>query len=75
MDTLNQPVKTRFNKRISLWFDLTEKYHKQLYEMDKKDYLKYKNMELKDQARLQKAIYKNPTMIIPGTSSCIINAD
>ena len=43
-------------ERINSWFDFTEKHHSQLYEMDKKDYIKYKNMERKDQSRLQKAI-------------------
>ena len=59
LDSQNGPVKTRFNRRISNWFDLTEKHHKQLYEMDKKDYLKYKEMERQDQIRLQKEISKN----------------
>jgi RNase P subunit RPR2 len=52
----------RFESRISSWFDLTEKYHKQLYELDKPDYLKYKKMERKDQIRLQKAIKSIPNI-------------
>ena len=59
LDTKKDPVKTHFNRKISNWFELTEKHHKQLYEMDKKDYLKYKKMEREDQIRLQKEIYKN----------------
>jgi hypothetical protein len=53
---------TRFESRISKWFDLTEQYHKQLYELDKSDYLKYKKMERKDQLRLQKAIKSVPDL-------------
>ena len=59
LDTQKDPIETRFKRRISNWFDLTENHHKQLYEMDKKDYLKYKNMEHQDQIRLQKTISNN----------------
>ena len=48
-----------FETRISNWFDMTEKYHHQLYEMDKKDYLNYKRMERKDQLALQNDITTN----------------
>lgn len=50
----------RFESRISSWFDFTEQYHKQLYELDKQDYIKYKKMERKDQLRLQKEIQYVP---------------
>lgn len=53
----------RFESRINSWFDLTEQYHKQLYELDKPDYLKYKRMERKDQLRLQKAIKSVPDLV------------
>lgn len=53
----------RFEIRIKSWFDLTEQYHKQLYELDKPDYLKYKRMERKDQLRLQKAIKSVPNLV------------
>ena len=69
LDTKKSPIEIRFKRRISNWFDLTENHHKQLYEMDKKDYLKYKKMERHDQIRLQKAIYKNEKkpVTIPNT--------
>ena len=51
----------RFERRISQWFDLTEGYHRQLYEMDKNEYLKYKKMERQDQLRLQKDIDETAT--------------
>jgi len=74
LDTKNIPIETRFIKKISSWFDLTERHHTQLYEMDKKDYLKYKKMERLDQIRLQKGI--NKTITTPGmTTSCILNDD
>lgn len=64
LETQQEPLETRFKKRISHWYDLTETHHKQLYEMDKKDYLKYKTMERQDQKKLQKEIYKNKKEII-----------
>lgn len=72
LNTQKSPIETRFKKRISNWFDLTEKHNKQLYEMDKTDYLKYKNMERKDQVRLQKAIYENSPVTIPDSvTTCV----
>ena len=66
------PIETRFIKKISSWFDLTQKHHTQLYEMDKNDYLKYKKMERLDQIRLQKDI--NETITTPDTAmSCSVN--
>lgn len=52
-DSLKEPTGTRFDYRLDKWFDLTEKYHTQLYEMDKADYVRYKQMERSDQNRLQ----------------------
>ena len=62
LDTLHYPVTTRFINRTGYWFDLTEKHHRQLYEMDKQDYMDYKNREHEDQARLQKEISKKTKM-------------
>lgn len=73
LDTQKDPIETRFKRRISYWFDLTENHHKQLYEMDKKDYLKNKKMEHQDQIRLQKAINKNekkPVIIPDSVKAC-----
>lgn len=56
LNTQTEKKDKRFESKISHWFDLTEQYHKQLYEMDKVDYMKYKKMERQDQLRLQKAI-------------------
>jgi len=64
-----QSVQDPFKARLNTWFDFTEKYHKQLYEMEKKDYLKYKYKERKDQIRLQKAIF-NATEITSYNEIC-----
>ena len=72
LDTKNTPVEKRFSEKISHWFDLTEKHHKQLYEINKQDYLKYKNREHQDQIRLQKEMYKNNPLPIPeSVTSCL----
>ena len=73
LDTLHYPVTTRFLNRTHYWFDLTEKHHMQLYEIDKKDYLKYKKREHQDQTRLQKEINKQIEMKdTHSLSSCIV---
>lgn len=53
LDTQSLTANKKFTARIDQWFDLTERHHLQLYEMDKKDYLEYKQQERKDQIRLQ----------------------
>ncbi|WP_126453612.1 hypothetical protein [Sulfuriflexus mobilis] len=76
LDTLSTPERGRFEARLNNWFDLTERYHAQLYEMDKKDYLKYKRNERQDQIRMQLAI--NQTSHAQGDSlaangECLMN--
>ena len=56
LDTQSVEKDKRFESRINYWFDLTEKHHKQLYEMDKADYLKFKRREYQDQLRLQEVV-------------------
>lgn len=68
LDTLKIPDEDRFEARINNWFDLTERYHAQLYEMDKKDYLSYKRKERLDQIRLQQAVNKVAT-----NGECLVN--
>jgi len=54
MDTLSIPWNQRFEKRISRWFDLTARFPRQLYEMDKGEYLATKRREHNNQLMLQK---------------------
>ena len=56
MDTLCYPEKNRFNQRISGWYDLTSRYRKQLFEMEKQDYLTFKTKERSNQLLLQREI-------------------
>jgi hypothetical protein len=54
MNTLRYPEKKRFSMRISEWYDLTNRYRKQLFELDKKDYLTFKTREHENQVLLQR---------------------
>jgi hypothetical protein len=56
MDTLSYPEESRFSARISKWYDLTSRYRKQLFDMDKKDYLSFKTVEHRNQVTLQRRI-------------------
>lgn len=54
MDTLKFQGEQGFEKRISRWYDLTGKFPRQLYEIDKGEYLANKRREYKNQIMLQK---------------------
>jgi len=55
LDTLKYPAEQRFEKRISHWYDLTARFKRQLFEMEKKEYLDYKRRDIKNQMLLQNA--------------------
>jgi hypothetical protein len=54
INTLSYPEKIRFGMRISECYDLTNRYRKQLFEMDKKDFLAFKTKEHMNQVVLQR---------------------
>jgi len=56
MNTLRYPEENRFSMRTSGWYDLTTRYRKQLFDLDKKDYLTFKTKEHKNQVTLQRSI-------------------
>ena len=56
LDTLDIPVEQRFEQRIARWYDLTNLYPTQLYELQKQDYLRYKRKERAQQLRLQRKL-------------------
>ncbi len=56
MNTLRYPEESRFSMRISEWYDLTGRYRKQLFDLDKKDYITFKTKEHKNQVMLQRQI-------------------
>lgn len=55
LDTLAEPESERFERRIARWFSLTEGHRRQLYELDRGEYLQNKRREHTDQVRLQRA--------------------
>jgi hypothetical protein len=59
MDTLNIPIKNRFEKRINKWYDLTDILKEQLFEVTREDYIKDKRLELQNQLKLQNEITLN----------------
>ena len=54
MNTLRYPEKNRFSMRTSEWYDLTTRYRKQLFDLDRKDYLTFKTKEHMNQVILQR---------------------
>jgi hypothetical protein len=54
LDTQGSPSEQRLEKQLTIWYDLTTKYKKQLFEMDKEDYLTYKKHDEKSRLQLQK---------------------
>jgi hypothetical protein len=61
MNTLHYPEESRFRMRINDWYDLTNRYRKQLYELDKEDYFTIKSQEYKNQELLQRQIDAGPS--------------
>lgn len=56
LDSLSVPEQKQFEYRLQRWYELTDKYRTQLYEMSLEDYLAYKRQEHNDQLRLQQDI-------------------
>lgn len=56
MSALHPPPAERFALRASTWYDLADRYRRQLYELDKEDYLSTKSKERNNQKTLQGAI-------------------
>jgi hypothetical protein len=60
MKTLDYPKASRFSRRINEWYDLTDRYRPQLFELEKKDYLELKTTEHANQLILQRGIGTAP---------------
>ncbi|KAB0663782.1 hypothetical protein F6V25_15225 [Oryzomonas japonica] len=56
MNTLRYPEESRFSMRINEWYDLTVRYRKQLFDLDRKEYLAAKTKEHENQVILQRRI-------------------
>lgn len=53
LDTLEAPEAQRLEQRLTRWYDLTMRYRRQLFDLEKSDYLSFKRQEHKNQLRLQ----------------------
>lgn len=56
IDVLRYPKEQQFEKRLNRWFDLTDRHKKQLFELEKEEYLSNKRLEYKNQLLLQKKL-------------------
>ena len=56
MDSLEIPVEQRFEKRMTQWYDLTARYKRQLFEMEREAYFIYKKQDQERQLILQGAL-------------------
>jgi hypothetical protein len=56
MDMSPYPREKRFSMSAVRWYDLTNRYRKQLFDLDKKDYLACKTKEHNNQVTLQRSI-------------------
>jgi hypothetical protein len=65
LETLDQTAAKRFDARINKWFALTQRFPRQLHELDKKDYLENKQREHADQLQLQQKIQHPCTTPLP----------
>jgi hypothetical protein len=50
LDSLAAPAPERLERRLAAWFDATEKYARQLHEVERDDYLRMKRNEVQRQA-------------------------
>ncbi|MEZ4599234.1 MAG: hypothetical protein R2940_05550 [Syntrophotaleaceae bacterium] len=53
LETRHMPPAKRYSAATELWYDLTEQYHDQLFELEKSRYLDIKRRERQQQERLQ----------------------
>lgn len=60
MGAMHHPAAERFPVRTSTWYDLTDRYRLQLFELEKKDYLVIKSKERLNQKKLQGEIDAAP---------------
>jgi hypothetical protein len=60
MDTLHYPEESRFGKRTGEWHDRTTRFKRQLFDLDKQEYLSFKTAEHKNQVELQRQIGTTP---------------
>ncbi len=55
--TLGMPAEKQFKQRVEHWYDSTDRFREQLYELEKEDYISNKYRERQNQEILQQAIF------------------
>ena len=53
LDSLSAPPAQQLEKRLQAWFDATERYPRQLHEVEREDYLRMKRAEVQRQLALR----------------------
>jgi hypothetical protein len=70
--TRHLPEPERFEARIDYWFELTSRFPRQLWEMEREEYLLTKRLEWRQQQRLQKEFHgsghRHGALSFPGSS-------
>ncbi len=56
LSVLNLVPKDRFEQRINKWYDLTQRFKRQLYEVEKSNYIDIKRRELANRIMLQRKL-------------------
>jgi hypothetical protein len=56
LESLELPESQRFARRVERWIDLTERYPRQLHELERAEYLSNKQQEYRQQRERQQAI-------------------
>jgi hypothetical protein len=59
LDTRALPEAQRFEARLRAWFGLSERYRRQLHEVEEGEYLAAKRRERQEQARLQERFFRD----------------
>jgi hypothetical protein len=69
LNTREAPSDKRYERRISQWYDLSDHFKKQLFEMKRDEYLKYKNQDWEHQQSLQDNLDRQE--ICNGVKTCL----
>jgi hypothetical protein len=68
-DTREIPSDQQFKRRINQWYELSDRFKKQLFEIKKEEYLTYKSRDWEHQQRLQGDL--NRQEICSGVKTCL----
>ncbi len=69
LETLQLPESKRFEARLHAWYDMTDRYPRQLFEMSKAEYLAGKRKERQAQLEMQRGLGYRSQPVRPGANS------